>query len=216
MDFERPLSVITASADGDILAALARLSVGRELQDFSPATIARVTGTCSPNGVRKALARLVSQGIVLQETSGSRTLFAFNIDHLAAPAIMALVQLRLQFHELVADELSTWVPAPAFAALLGPELRVLVVVRAGLTPLAADVTWITPEALRAEEGERLRRRVRDATGNELTLHEFTETEATERMADGDPLLNAVAENGEVIAGPSTFLRTLLYPWRQVS
>lgn len=216
MDFDRPLTVITSGADGQILGALATLSIGRELQAFSAGTIARVTGTCSANGVRRAVARLVGQGIVLEETVGSRTLFAFNVDHLAAPAIMAMIDLRSAFHELVEAELRDWQPAPVFAALHGPRLDLLVVVREGVPALPAEVTWITPEALHAEEVTRLCRRVRDATGNELTLHELTEVEATEGMVEGDPLLEAVAESGEVITGPSTFLRTLLYPWRQAS
>ena len=93
MHFRHPLRVVTTSLDGDVLAFLARADKafsGREIQRGLPA------GAGTQEGVRKVLRRLGDQGIVDSEKAGNAVMFRLNREHLAAPWIEALANLRLQ------------------------------------------------------------------------------------------------------------------------
>ena len=65
MDFSRPMSVITPTVDGDVLTALAQADAS-----FTPGRLHKVIGRHSEDGVRRALRRLVRQGVV--EDAGRR------------------------------------------------------------------------------------------------------------------------------------------------
>jgi len=57
----------------------------------------RLIGRHSEEGVRKALRRLVEQGIVTSERIGSADLYRFNSDHLAAGPVVELASLFSRF-----------------------------------------------------------------------------------------------------------------------
>jgi hypothetical protein len=118
MDFARSLSVVTPTLDGDVLAALARGE-----QEFSGRELARHIGRGSPEGIRRAADRLVTEGIVLRRAAGSANLYRLNRSHLAAPWVEGLAGLRAELIERLRDLLADWEEPPRVAVLFGSVAR---------------------------------------------------------------------------------------------
>ena len=62
MDAQHPLAVVTPTRDGDVLAVLALVD-----EAFTTGQLHRTLSRFSEDGIRKVLARLRKQGIVLSE-----------------------------------------------------------------------------------------------------------------------------------------------------
>jgi predicted nucleotidyltransferase len=118
MDFRHPLTVVTPTLDGDVLAVLAGAN-----EEFSGRRIHRVVAHGSENGIRNAADRLVEQGIVLRRRAGRANLYTLNRAHLAAPYIEGLVSLRGQLVESLHKTISSWDPAPHSALMFGSVAR---------------------------------------------------------------------------------------------
>src|SRR5690349_10903574 len=118
MDLSNPLAVVTPTLDAAVLQALSAttgLSTG--------AHVHRLAGTGSPDGVRKTLARLVRQGIVLVEEHGHANLYRLNRDHVAAAPILALTRLRGQILDNIIGAIGDWSVPPVHASLFGSFAR---------------------------------------------------------------------------------------------
>src|SRR5659263_494402 len=113
-----PLAVVTPTLDAAVLAALAATTART-----SGAQVHRMAAAGSPDGVRRVLARLVDQGIVLAEEHPSATFYLLNREHVAAEAILALTRVRTTIIERITDALSVWSPAPVHASLFGSFAR---------------------------------------------------------------------------------------------
>ncbi len=118
MDFRRPLTVVTPTLDGDVLAVLAGAR-----EEFSGRRIHRVVAHGSENGIRNAADRLVEQGVVLRRRVGRANLYTFNREHLAAPYIEGLVSLRGQLFDGLRNAISSWNPAPHSVLVFGSVAR---------------------------------------------------------------------------------------------
>ena len=118
MRLSHPFEVITPTVDGDVLAVL-----GRADGPFSGRQIHRLTGRHSEAGIRKALDRLVEQGIVVRQRVGNTHLHSLNHDHLAAEAVRSLARLRERAFELMIETLRSWPNPPTLAAVFGSAAR---------------------------------------------------------------------------------------------
>lgn len=118
MDFRRPLTVVTPTLDGDVLAVLAGADA-----EFSGRRIHRMVPSGSENGVRNAAERLVAQGVVSSRRAGRANLYRLNRDHLAAPYIEALATLRVQLFERLRSVISAWDVPPRWAMAFGSVAR---------------------------------------------------------------------------------------------
>lgn len=118
MDLAMPLAVVTPTLDAAVLHALAATTARA-----SGARVHQMAGTGSPDGVRRVLARLVIQGIVLADEHPNATLYLLNRDHVAADAIVALTRLRTMIIDRITDGLSSWSPEPVHASLFGSFAR---------------------------------------------------------------------------------------------
>ncbi len=76
MDAQHPLAVVTPTLDGDVLGVLALAD-----EAFTTGQLHRTLARFSEDGIRKALARLRKQGIVVSEPAGKAYLYRFNRDH---------------------------------------------------------------------------------------------------------------------------------------
>lgn len=90
MELSRPLSVITPTVDADVLGVLAGADAS-----FTGRQVHQVAGRHSERGIRNALHRLCTQGIVHRERVGSADQYTLNRGHLAAPYIEALADFAL-------------------------------------------------------------------------------------------------------------------------
>jgi len=91
VDLSDPTRAITPTLDGPVLAVLAQS--GRPL---TVGEVAAVSARGSEIGVRRALGRLVDQGIVRATEMGRNRVHELNREHLAAPAAELFAGLRLE------------------------------------------------------------------------------------------------------------------------
>ena len=118
MDLTDPTRAITPTLDGPILAALA--SAGRPL---TVGEIATQAPRGSEIGVRKAVGRLVDQGIVTATQMGRNVVHELNRDHVAAPAAAALAGLRNELWTRLRETLDGWALKPMYASVFGSAAR---------------------------------------------------------------------------------------------
>lgn len=118
MDLTDPTRAITPTLDGPVLAALARS--GR------PLTVGEIAGEVSRGseiGVRKVVARLVDQGIVIATQMGRNVVHELNRDHIAAPAAEILSSLRNELWRRLRETLASWEVKPTYACVFGSAAR---------------------------------------------------------------------------------------------
>ena len=118
MDLADPTRAITPTLDGPILAVLA--SAGRPL---TVGEIAAQVPRGSEIGVRKAVARLVDQGIVTAIQMGRNLVHELNREHIAAPAAQALAGLRGELWKRIREALAGWTLKPVYASVFGSAAR---------------------------------------------------------------------------------------------
>lgn len=118
MLIQEPLSSLVSTVDGEVLTRLARINT-----PISLAALSRLVPNRSYHGVRNSLIRLVSEGIVTELASGQAKLYLLNREHLAADAILQMVNARERLLERIRSLVSTWKPAPRFVVLFGSAAR---------------------------------------------------------------------------------------------
>ncbi len=118
MDLADPTRAITPTLDGPILAVLA--SAGRPL---TVGEIAAQVPRGSEIGVRKAVARLVDQGIVTAIQMGRNLVHELNREHIAAPAAEALAGFRGELWKRIRETLAGWTLKPVYASVFGSAAR---------------------------------------------------------------------------------------------
>jgi predicted nucleotidyltransferase len=143
MDLSRPVASVVPSLDGDVLLVLVgttRPLTGRE--------VSRLVRRGSWSGVRRVLHRLVRQGLVTAQEATPSLLYSLNRDHVAAPVVIALAQLRTEFFERIRDQIGQWRISPASAAIFGPAAR-----GDGSTESDVDVFLVRPDEVDEDDSE---------------------------------------------------------------
>jgi hypothetical protein len=201
MDLRRPLQVITPTLDGDVLVVLAGADA-----EFTGRQVHELAATGSHVGIKRALDRLVDQGVVLRRPAGRAHLYRLNREHLAAPAIEQLAQARSTLVRRLREAIACWPQPPAMAVLFGSmargsastdsDLDVLVVRRVGVGP--DDDVW-------AGQLADLTRRASAWTGNEARLLEYGEDEIAD-MQEPEPVLVEAVGDGIELFGSLRLLR----------
>jgi DNA-binding transcriptional ArsR family regulator len=192
MDFAHPLRVVSPTLDGDVLIVLAGAD-----EEFSGRRLHRLVGHGSEPGVRKAVERLVDQGIVLRRQAGRANLYRLNRQHVSAEAIELLVEARSQLIAWLQEAIASWEILPCCAAVFGSvarnqagpdsDLDLLVVRRSHVSE--GDDTW------QSQLGS-LQRSATTWTGNDARIIELGE----EELAQAEPLLVEVVREGLALFG----------------
>jgi predicted nucleotidyltransferase len=203
VQLNRPFATVTPTLDGDVLAVLAAHDV-----TFTTGQIHRVLNAFSEEGIRKVLARLVLQGVVLAERVGNAYAYRLNTAHLAAEPIVALAKLFNTFASRLEQHLSGWEYPPVYAAVFGSS------VRATMTPdNDVDLFLVketdTPETVWARQVTELGAAVRAWTGNDARVVEYTAADLP--AARTEPMVQKLLEGGLTVAGSRAWLLTQLKP-----
>jgi len=201
VDLHHPLAVITPTVDGDVLAVLAGAVAA-----FTGREVHRLAGRYSEAGVRNALGRLVDQGIVLVERVGPSYSYQLNRHHLAAPHIVALAGLGVEFLARLRGRLARWDPPPVYAALFGSAAR-------GDMGAASDIDLfiVRPDAVDPDDDPWATQRddlVSDVTrwtGNDTRSLEYGDSEARRAFRRGEAVVAAISAEGIHLAGPVAYL-----------
>lgn len=194
MQLNRPLSVITPTVDGDVLTVLARTQ-----RFLTAGEVHRMVDRWSVNGVRNAVIRLCTEGLVTADRSGPVPRYALNREHLAAGPVIELAHLPRLLASRLRRELEDWEETPAYAALLDGSLRAdggsartldLFLIRPGTVDRGSDA-W-------ARDVEALRQAASGWTGSEVRILELSEREVLQGR-HGD-LVAEVRRAGTALVG----------------
>lgn len=205
MELNRPFATVTPTLDGDVLAVLAANDA-----TFTTGQIHRVLNSYSEEGIRKVLARLVSQGVVLSERIGNAFAYRLNAAHLAAKPILELAKLFDTFLKRLEDELGGWQYPPVYAAVFGSAARGTMTPESDVDLFLVSAAG-TPDAVWARQVNELASAATAWTGNDARVVEYTEVEV--RSARTEPMVQEVLEHGLTVAGSRAWLLKQVKPGR---
>jgi hypothetical protein len=198
MDLAHPIRSVVPTLDGpvlEVLAATTRPMTGLEVH--------RLAELGSPNGIRRALARLVDQGVVNATEHSAATFYVANRDHLAWPAVETLARMRRTLLDRLQADLTAWQSAPIHASLFGSMARGM-----GDATSDIDILIVRPTGTGEEDSpwadqvDALRHRVRAWTGNHCQAFQIDLERLSEHVAAGDPLVQEWVRDSLTLVGPS--------------
>ena len=203
MDVSQPYRALCPALEGPVLEALVHTTgplSGREVE--------RLARRGSHRGLRLALARLVDQGLVAAEPRGGALLYTLNRDHVAAPVVEAMMELRGEVVRRLRAELETWAVRPAHASLFGSMAR-------GDGDVTSDIDLLLVRAVRIDaENPRWRGQLAELssaverwTGNHASVMELSAGELRQKARRSPALFDDIRRDAIELAGPS--LATLL-------
>ena len=202
MDLNRPLGVITPTIDAEVLSVLA----GAEAS-FTGLQVQVVMGSHTQKAVWSALQRLSKQGVVVKEQKGQAGLYSLNREHLAAPYITGLANLKNELLIRVTKTLSEWEIKPVFAAIFGSAARGgmrldsdidIFIVRPDTVDPDHNV-WATLQATLSDS-------VTKWTGNDARVFELSESEVQNGSATNDRVLTEIRDQAIVLLGERSILQ----------
>ncbi len=167
---------------------------------LSGRAIARTTGL-SQATAQRALTRLRESGLVLADQAPPSLLYRANAEHLAIPALLALLRLDEQLHARLGEHVAGWPVQPVSVVVHGSVPRRQATVASDLDVLVVRPEAIAPDAETWQQQlSDLADRVRVWTGRRASIVEMSVDEAAEGMADREPFLVEAARDGWLIAG----------------
>jgi predicted nucleotidyltransferase len=200
-----PLATVTPTLDGDVLTVLSANDF-----TFTTGQIHRVLNAYSEEGIRKVLARLVAQGVVLSERVGNTYAYRLNTAHLAAKPIMELAKVFDTFLKRLEQEVGGWQYPPVYAAVFGSAAHGTMTPDSDIDLFFVSATG-TPDAVWAQQVNELASVVTAWTGNDARVVEYTEIEL--KNARSEPMVHDVLEHGLTVAGSRAWLVEQVKPVR---
>lgn len=206
MDLSNPISSVIPSAYGPVLVALVRAGVplsGRQVAGL-------VEGQVSRSRVNAVLTEMAASGLVLRERHPPSVLYALNRQHVSAPFVEALADLRQLLLARIRDEVEGWA-RPAVAVWMfgsaargegssGSDVDILVVRRDDLDE--EDSAWRSQLAQLADD-------VRMWSGNACEVLELSRAELAQSVLTGQKLATELRRDAVHLAGaqPASLLQS---------
>lgn len=196
MDVARPYSAVAPSLDGEVLVVLAGTT-----KPMSTRRISQLVKHGSYGGVKKAVERLVEQGLVSRETAGNAHLHLLNREHLAAPIVDAMAGLRSAFLSRLREGFSTWAPPPLHASLFGSAAR-----GDGDTHSDIDLFIVRPsevddeDPVWREQFATISEQILAWTGNRAGPVEVSQADLADLLQANPSVLRDLREHGIALAG----------------
>lgn len=202
MDLNRPLSLITPTLDADVLSVLAGANAS-----FTGRQVHQIMGRHTEKSARTSLQRLCEQGAVLKEQKGSAGLYSLNREHIAAPYILGLANLKHELFERMTKAITGWEVKPVFAAIFGSAAR-------GEMRLDSDIDifLVRPDNVDADDDlwvslhTELSDSVTKWTGNDARVFELSESEMAQSLAAKEKVLTDIKEQGISLLGDRSILQ----------
>jgi hypothetical protein len=198
VDVAKPWTAVTSPLLGSILMVLIGTTeplTGREVH--------RLSGVGSQEGVRKALQRLTSHGLVRSIEKRGTSLFTLNRSHLAAPAVEILTSMRGELIQRVRQAVAGWTIQPLHLSLFGSTAR-----GDGGSNSDIDLLLVRPDNVDSLDPEwdsqvgNLREAIHGWTGNYVSYMEQSREELRALFASGSPLLREWQRDAILFCGIS--------------
>lgn len=198
MDLSRPWALIRSPIDMEVLLVLRGTThplTGRD--------VARLVRTGSQPAVNAALRRLADEGILLAEEAGNAYLYTFNREHLAAPALELLADIRSELERRLRAEIAEWETEPAHVSIFGSAAR-----GDGDTRSDIDIFVVRPADVPEdnsgwrEQLDRLSEHVHDWTGNRVALSEVSAADVRRLRRERPPVVEELHRDAITLAGPA--------------
>jgi predicted nucleotidyltransferase len=205
MDVARPYTAVCPTLDGDVLHVLAGTTMA-----LTGRQVALLTGRTSHSGVLDSLHRLTEHGLVTRVELNRAYLFALNRDHLAAPAVEMLANLRVKLIEEIRRTVGEWQIAPLHVSVFGSAAR-------GDGGTQSDIDLFVVRASDVDEDEPLWRdqidelsgQIQRWTGNHASVIERDESQLASLRETQPPILSELLSDAIVISGSRARLSDLL-------
>lgn len=206
MRLQNPLSVVTPTLEAGILHVLARAAASF--------TVPKIQGLMpdagSLNGLRQAIARLVQQGIVLEERHGNAFVYELNREHLNAGPIIEMAQTKRRLVAGMKQLVQSWYVEPLAVTMFGSAARDEMTLDSDI-----DLFVVLPDdagdVLANEDLNRFSETVSKWTGNDTRLLVYQESEITPA-----PVFDSIMREGIHIAGERAWLERRLRTSKVVS
>lgn len=176
---------VTGGLEGAVLEVLSG-----SLTPLSLGAIHRLSVTASKSGLRKAILRLVSSGIIDQVPGG----YLLNREHLALPAVLAMASIRSTLLNRISDEIRGWNVHIELCGIFGSFAR-----QEGDEASDIDLLVIAEE-LPEDAIEQLSGRVQRWTGNVCHVVVLTMQELERVKTKGEPILGSWRQDLIVLSG----------------
>jgi predicted nucleotidyltransferase len=198
MDLSRPWAPIRSPIDMEVVLVLrgtTRPLTGRE--------VARLVRAGSQPAVNAALRRLAEEGVVRAEEAGNAYLYTLNREHLAAPALELLADIRSELERRLRAEIADWEIAPAHISIFGSAAR-----GDGDSRSDIDIFVVRPARVPEDDPrwraqlERLSDRVFAWTGNHVGLSEVSAADIRRLRRERPPVVEELRGDAITLAGPT--------------
>jgi predicted nucleotidyltransferase len=162
--------------------------------------LARVAGL-KQSTAQRALTRLREAGLVVAEHAPPALVYRANTDHLAMPALLALLRLEEQLRVRIVEQVTGWQQGPESVVVFGSLAR-----GQATTTSDVDVLVVRPDAVEPDESiwqrqlAELSEQVLRWTGRRASVIEMSAREAGEGLAAREPFLVEADREGWLIAG----------------
>jgi predicted nucleotidyltransferase len=195
MDLSHPLRSVVPSLDGPVLEVLAATS-----RPLSGREVAKLAGRGSPSGIRLVLQRLAEHGLVKREDRASAVYYLANRDHLAWPAIQALILLDRELERRIKSLVDGWKIQPVTLAIFGSAAR-----HDGSASSDIDLLLVEPPGVAdldawAWQRDHLAEVVENWTGNSVQIYNIDHETLTAHVDHGEPIVAEWRRQARTITG----------------
>ena len=190
VDVAHPIRAAIPSLDGVVLEVLDSSTLPLPLS-----RVHRLAGVGSVAGIRRVLLRLCASGLAQQVPGG----FLLNREHLAAPAIHLLTDMRAELSRRIRRTVSEWPQQPVLVATFGSFAR-----RDGNERSDIDLLVIGPRSLASSTID-LAEAVQRWTGNNCQVVHRSTQDVHRLNISNEPLLRHWQDDAVVIVGDRSIL-----------
>jgi predicted nucleotidyltransferase len=197
MDLSRPWAPIRSPIDMEVLRVLRGTT-----RPLTGRGVARLVRAGSQPTVNASLRRLSEEGLVRAEEAGNAYLYTFNREHLAAPAVELLADVRAELERRLRGEIAGWQVAPVHLSIFGSAAR-----GDGDSASDIDIFVVRPRDVPdddpnwREQLDQLSDRIRVWTGNHAALSEVSAADVRRLRRERPPVVEELRRDAITLAGP---------------